>query len=287
MTNIRLCALDVDGTLIRSDLVLTGAVTRAVDSLRSAGIVPAIVTGRTDREVEFLQSRFPYLRYFAVSNGARVYDAAKNETFYESLLPYALAEKVVRKARGLDVMMEIYADGASYIDAAAWKDPGRYGVAFLKHPTLAAARVAVDDPLAFLTGRGRDIDKLYISFRDPSGLRALEAFCRQLPVGLTTSIHNGLEVNGRGVEKGAGLGALCARLGVSPEETAAVGDGFSDISMLRLAGFAVAMGSAEQALRAEADWIAPDCDHDGAARAIEQILERAGFPGSLQNPEEK
>ena len=276
---IRLCALDVDGTLIQSDLKLTDAVVRAVDSLRDAGIVPAIVTGRTDRELAFLKPRLPYLRYFAVSNGARVYDAANGETFYQNLLPLTLARQVVEQASAYDIMMEIYADGVSFVDAAAWEAPGRYGCAFLKDPSLGEARIPVGDPLAFLNRRDADVDKLYISFRNGSDLQKLEAFCRKLPVDLTTSIHNGLEVNARGVQKSAGLNALCTRLGIAPEETAALGDGLADVSMLHFSGFAVAMGSAGETLRAEADWIAPDCNHDGAARAIEKILERAGLSG--------
>jgi Cof subfamily protein (haloacid dehalogenase superfamily) len=277
--NIRLCALDVDGTLVQSDLSLTESAARAVDSLRSAGIVPAIVTGRTDRELFFLKQRLPYLRYFVVGNGARAYDTATGETFHKRLLPLAPAEQIVRKTREFDVMLEIYADGVSYVDADAWENAARYGCTLLKHPSLGPARIPSEDPLTLLLRRSADIDKLNISFRNPADLPRLSAFCRGLPVGLTTSIQNGLEVNGNGVEKAAGLRALCARLGVAPIETAAVGDGLADVSMLRFSGFAVAMGSAQAPLRAHADWIAPDCNHDGIVRAIEKILEHAGVSG--------
>ena len=44
------------------------------------------------------------------------------------------------------------------------------------------------------------------------------------------------------------------------------------LSMLRAAGLAVAMGNALDAVKAEADVIAPDCDHDGVADVIERYL---------------
>lgn len=272
MTKIRLCALDVDGTLIDSSLAITEEVARAVDALEQSGVVPAIVTGRTVKELEVLRARFPYLRYFIVSNGAYAFDSVTGECFYEDLLPLELAKSVVEEAQQYSVMIEVYADGASHVDAAAWANKAAYRVEFLTHPSLGPARIPTPDVRRFLANRTSDIEKLYISFEHLSDLEALHAFCQKLPVDLVVSIHDGLEVNQRGVEKGAGLKALCGRLGILPEETAAIGDGFADIPMLRFAGLPIAMGNAAQEVKAATKLIAPDHDHNGAAWAIEQIL---------------
>ncbi len=272
MTKIRLCALDVDGTLINSDLEITQAVGRAVDALEQSGVIPAIVTGRTVKELEVLRARFPFLRYFIVSNGAYAFDAANGECFYRNLLPLELAKSVVSEAQKYPVMIEVYADGASHVDAAAWANKAAYRLAFLSHPSLGPARIPTEDVGAFLAERTSDIEKLYISFAHLPDLDKLHAFCRKLPVDLFVSIHDGLEVNQRGVEKGAGLKALCGRLGILPEETAAIGDGFADIPMLQFAGLPIAMGNAAEEVKSAARLIAPDNDHDGAAWAIQQVL---------------
>ena len=272
MTKIRLCALDVDGTLIDTSLEITEAVTRAVDALEQSGVVPAIVSGRTVKELDVLRARFPYLRYFVVSNGAYAFDAASGECFYQNLLPLELAKRVVREAQKYPVMIEVYADGASHVDAAAWANRAAYRVEFLTHPSLGPARLPTEDVAAFLAERTNDIEKLYISFEHLADLDKLHAFCRTLPVDLVVSIHDGLEVNQRGVEKGAGLKALCGLLGILPEETAAIGDGFSDIPMLRFAGLSIAMGNAAEEIKSAARLIAPDNNHDGAVWAIQQVL---------------
>ena len=124
-----------------------------------------------------------------------------------------------------------------------------------------------------LRTRKRDIEKLYISFEDLSDLPRLRAFCEGFPVDLVMSIHNGLEITQRGVEKGTGLAALCAYLGVSPEETAAVGDGEADIVMLRRAGLSIAMENAQDSVKQSATLVAPSNDDDGAVWAVEQILQ--------------
>lgn len=272
MTKIRFCALDVDGTLIGSDLRISPAVGAAVDRLHEAGIETAVVTGRTSRELAEVSARFPWIRYYIVSNGARAYDAHSGEDLVSNLLPLETARAIAREADKSDVMTEVYADGVSYVNAAAWANAAHYENEFLKHPSLGEARVPVPDVLRLLDERTADIDKLYISFYRREDLTPLAAFCRDFPVDLVVSIHNGLEVNRRGVEKGAALATLSARLGIAPEAVAAVGDGMADISMLRFAGLSIAMGNADASVREHARLTAPDNDHDGLVWAIEQIL---------------
>ena len=273
MAKIRFCALDVDGTLVGSDLSISPAVGAAVDRLHEAGIETAVVTGRTTRELAEVSARFPWIRYYIVSNGARAYDAHSGEALLSSLLPLEIARAIAREAEKSDVMTEVYADGASYVNAAAWANAAHYENEFLKHPSLGEARVPVPDVLRLLDERTADIDKLYISFYRREDLSPLAAFCRDFPVDLVISIHNGLEVNRRGVEKGAALAALSAGLGVAPEAVAAVGDGMADISMLRFAGLPIAMGNADASVREHARLTAPDNDHDGVVWAVERILQ--------------
>ena len=72
--------------------------------------------------------------------------------------------------------------------------------------------------------------------------------------------------------KGDGIVALAAAIGVPLDETAAIGDMPNDIPMLKRAGLAIAMGQAPAAVKAEADWISATNDEDGVAKAIERVL---------------
>jgi hydroxymethylpyrimidine pyrophosphatase-like HAD family hydrolase len=49
-----------------------------------------------------------------------------------------------------------------------------------------------------------------------------------------------------------------------------VGDSDNDIPMLQAAGLGVAMGNANERVKAVADWIAPSLDEDGVAATIQQ-----------------
>lgn len=272
MGPIKLAALDVDGTLVRSDSTITDRVADAVQSLLDAGVIVAVVTGRTTGELQDICSCFPQIHHFVVSNGARGYDTGTGRDFYQNLLPLPVARTVAEETLSMQVMLEAYADGSSYVSQSCWEDKAFYDALFLRHPTLSAGRTPIGDVHAFLRERQSDIEKLYISFHDPSDLKKLHAFCSKLPVDLVVSIQNGLEVNQRGVEKGAGFQALCRYLGVSREETAAVGDGPADIPLFRSAGLSIAMGNANPDVQKHANLVAPDNDSDGAAWAIGQIL---------------
>lgn len=272
MANIKLAALDVDGTLVKTDLSLSPAVTDAVQSLRDAGIEVAIVTGRNMGELTFLRESLPWIRYFVVSNGALALDAETGERFFEKLLPLEIARAVELEARKYPVMTEVYADDYSFVNMDCWEHSHLYTAEFLHHPSLAVGRIPVESVGDLLAQRKSDVEKLYISFQNGGDLEKLQSFCAKFPVDLVTSIHNGLEVNQRGVEKGAGLAALCGYLGISPAETAAVGDGMADIAMFRCSGLSFAMENAEPQVRDSAMFVAPSNNSDGAVWAIHQII---------------
>jgi hypothetical protein len=86
-----------------------------------------------------------------------------------------------------------------------------------------------------------------------------------------------------GCSKGTALLRLAEQRGVKPEEILAIGDNWNDVSMLEVAGRAVLMGNAPADLKAEAEkrgWaVGRRHDEDGVAEAIEAAL--AGASATL------
>ena len=81
-----------------------------------------------------------------------------------------------------------------------------------------------------------------------------------------------LEFMNPDANKGTALKLVAERLGIPREEVAAFGDGDNDLSMIQWAGVGVAMGNAKPAVLAAADRVAPVCDEDGLACAVEEML---------------
>jgi hydroxymethylpyrimidine pyrophosphatase-like HAD family hydrolase len=75
-----------------------------------------------------------------------------------------------------------------------------------------------------------------------------------------------------GVSKGKALEKLVAHLQVPLGEVIAIGDGTNDISLLTVAGVAIAMGNAADEVKAIADYVTLDVDHSGLAAAIDEYI---------------
>jgi hydroxymethylpyrimidine pyrophosphatase-like HAD family hydrolase len=81
-----------------------------------------------------------------------------------------------------------------------------------------------------------------------------------------------LTVFALGASKGAATQSLCRKLGISPEEVFAIGDGLNDITLLQVAGLGAAMANADDEVKAVARVVAPSNQENGAAAAIERFV---------------
>lgn len=80
-----------------------------------------------------------------------------------------------------------------------------------------------------------------------------------------------VDVTAKGNTKQNGIDRMIRHFGIRPEETMAFGDGGNDISMLRHAGIGVAMGNANDDVKAVADYVTTGVDKDGIANALKQF----------------
>lgn len=68
--------------------------------------------------------------------------------------------------------------------------------------------------------------------------------------------------------KDAGIAAVLDWAGIAPEQAMAFGDGENDLTMFRCVGTGVAMGNANPAVKAAADYVTARVDEDGIAAAV-------------------
>ena len=72
--------------------------------------------------------------------------------------------------------------------------------------------------------------------------------------------------------KGNGIKVLAEKLGIPISEVAAFGDSMNDETMLRAAGFSVAMGNAEKEIKDICDFVTLSNDEGGITHAIKHIF---------------
>ena len=81
-------------------------------------------------------------------------------------------------------------------------------------------------------------------------------------------------------EKGTALAAACAYLEIDPTEVVAFGDAENDLAMFRYAGAAVAMGQADDEVKAAATFVSLPHEQGGVGHAVNLLLEQGEFPSA-------
>ena len=114
-----------------------------------------------------------------------------------------------------------------------------------------------------------------VAVGEPAALDALEDELRPRFAGklfVSKSLPYFLEFAHPDVSKGSGLHFVADRLGFTPAETVACGDGENDRELLDWAGFRVAVANAHPEILARADLVLPDVEHEGVAELLEAYL---------------
>jgi Cof subfamily protein (haloacid dehalogenase superfamily) len=259
---IRLVAIDVDGTLLTSRHEVTATTAAAIQRVRSAGVEVVLTTSRPPRAL------WPILAGLALTEPAAF--IASQGALTGSYSPAGLLRILDRQPMPVGLAREVAAAGSSAGMSVNWFAAERWLVERVDDLIREEAQIVGCDPeVADLSVEQEGPDKILLLataadiahvVRVPEGLVALAS----------TPTH--LEVTRADVDKAEALGLVCARLGVSSEQVAAIGDGRNDLGMLAFAGVAVAPANAHPDVLTAADLITASNDEDGVAEALSRLV---------------
>ncbi|MCF2526450.1 HAD family hydrolase [Yinghuangia soli] len=259
----RLVATDLDGTLIHDDHTISARTRTALAAVRAAGAHHVIVTGRA---VSWSRAVFADLGYDGLavcSQGAQVYHAGEDRLLTSVTLDRQVAQLAMEKLKA-DLGPVAMAVSRAGLDGEVVVEPSyRYVLAL-------PVRTAEDRAELW----AEPILKAYVQ-HPGLGDDELAARARQICDGLVDVTHAGpgiVELLPPGLGKSVGLSLVARRLGVKAAETIAFGDMPNDLSMLRWAGYGVAMANAHPDLRAIADEVTGTNDEDGVAAVLERLF---------------
>ena len=248
MEEIKLIAIDIDGTLVNSKKEITPAVKKAILTAQKQGKQIVICTGRplsgAQRYLDELGLNGQENQYVVSFNGAvvestarklnlhfhsvsldRIYTANRDlghYTIYNSrVVKLEVSYRTQEEMKQIPIIKCMYVDDPDYLDEK------------------------IESPLFEMMK-----DRVVFSKTEPFYYEATAA----------------------GVDKGTGLKRLCDYLKIDRSNVMALGDQANDMPMLTYAGLGIAMGNAVEYTKQHADEVTADCDHDGVAVAINKIL---------------
>ncbi|MFB7304865.1 Cof-type HAD-IIB family hydrolase [Heyndrickxia sporothermodurans] len=239
--DIRLIALDMDGTLLNSKEEISEENKRVIARAKENGIHIVLSTGRNFAKVHEFAEDLELNSFLVTVNGGEIWDSSGN-----------LLERNLLQVEHIKMM---------------WDLKNLHNTKFWAITVDKVYRDEFPDESTFA-----DYEWLKFGFdvEDDHARKIIMEELEKNKLQVTNSSPTNLEVNPYGISKAKALEKVCERIGITMENVMAMGDSMNDIAMIKSAGIGIAMGNAQAIVKEAADWITDTNDNDGVAKAIQR-----------------
>jgi 5-amino-6-(5-phospho-D-ribitylamino)uracil phosphatase len=238
---IKLIALDMDGTLLNEKGEVSDGNRKAVKEAIEAGIKVVLSTGRTRLTCRDHADSLELDSYLVTINGGEIWGPDGS-----------LVERNPVSAELISWMWDLSKEHK----AGFW--------------AVNSEKVYRDEmPEDLLSNEWL---KFGFNIEDDAARETvLQTLAERGELEITNSALTNIEVNALGVNKANGIKRVCELLGLTTDQVMAVGDSLNDISMIRECGWGVAMGNAQETVKEAADAVTAANTEDGVAAAIRKF----------------
>jgi len=264
----KLIALDMDGTLLGPDHQISPANRAAIEAAKARGIKVVLASGRP------LEGLAPHLNtlgltgnddYALCYNGALIQRVGTGEVVSSTTLHGGHGRDLYELSQVLGVHIHGFSRHEGLITPKS--NPWTELEATINGISLTERdfnSLEDDHPLVklMMVEEGPVLDNAVANL--PPELYERYTILRSAPFFL--------EFLNIASNKGAGVAQLASLLGIEASEVICVGDAGNDRHMLQYAGLSVAMGNADDDIKALADHVTASNAEDGVARVIEQFI---------------
>jgi Cof subfamily protein (haloacid dehalogenase superfamily) len=262
--------IDIDGTLLDKQGNISDIDTKALAKARAAGVRVSLSTGRAAEACKKVLKQLGLDGYHIFFDGALVYNPETGEEVYADPIDKDLVRQIAEYLHKVPMNMDLYSANRYFVERETWATEIRRTF-FGLQPNLVdftklwqQERIIKGTLVVASPEEKARVNDFYLQFKD-----RLSFSWTGTPAYPAIDFINVIALD---VSKGVALKALTDFLGVSLAETVAIGDGANDIPLLTSAGLAIAVGNASAELKAVADYVTLDVDHQGVAAAIEKYL---------------
>lgn len=278
MKDIKLVALDLDGTLFDNSSRISKRNLTAIRSITDKGIHVVISTGRPFEGIPFDQIKGTGINYAITANGSGIYEISTGKCLYENAMDEELVTPILNFLLTRDIHMDAFIGGKGYTPVQCVETAQKLTVPSSIKNYIITTRTRLDNILQFIHENQLKVQKMTLNFYPAADgtlidRETIRKFLVSNP-SITTVCggYNNLEFTRADANKGVGLRKLAEILGVNPDATMAIGDTENDLAIIEAAGIGVAMGNATDAVKARADYVTTTNTKDGVAAAIEHFI---------------
>ncbi|MCG0239370.1 MAG: Cof-type HAD-IIB family hydrolase [Firmicutes bacterium] len=254
LARIRLIFSDLDETLLGPDHRIGERSRAAIRRLMDLGVTFVVCTGRAP------QASRPIVRelggrFLVCANGAAVFDG--DQLLAGRTLPAPLVAEMLAFFAEREVPAYLVTPTAYFVTRRTPEVAAADAARGYAPPLLPPGQEAQPAYKVMALAAAHLYDEVRARWGDRAHIIYHPAYLEVAPLGVT---------------KAWGAQVITERLGVDPQEVAAIGDARNDIELVQWAGVGVAVANADPLLLEVADAVARDHAQDGAADLFEAIL---------------
>ena len=263
--NIKLVAVDVDGTFVRSDYTYdVPRFKRILSRMKNVGCHFVVASGNQYYQLRDLFPGYDEELSFVAENGAFVKDG--KELIFTANMPKETVDSVIDVCREYPEILNVLCG----VDSA-YCQRGTVSQEFYELTSIYYHRLKWVDDFKEVKDQ---ILKFAPTVPEEKTYDYYDMFRKRLngKVEATTSGHDSIDLIVPGCHKASGLKRLVERWGISPEQCAAFGDGGNDIEMPNYCGYSYAMENASENVKNAAKFRCPSNEDDGVLVTLEKLF---------------
>ena len=294
---IKLVAVDLDGTLLNENNEVSKKSLASIKLAEENGIEVVIATGRAHFDVQAIFENTDIKTWIIGANGATIHKP-NGELFHSEPINRQDAIDILSWLEQEEYYYEVFSNQSIYTP--------QYGKELLaiEMDRLKSANPEVNiDQLQNAVNKQfsqtgfsfiksyKDLLKndmdfyniLAFSFSEEKLQKGWNRFEQSKDLTIVTSANHNFELEHKNASKGNALQILAGKLNIDLSKTAAIGDSFNDVSMLKIAGRSAAMGNAQKEIQELCHEVTLSNVEDGVAHFIDSLTREKNRAHLIRN----
>lgn len=269
----KLIAVDMDGTLLNSDNVVSDKNKNMLKVATEKGIQVVISTGRIFTSAKYYAHLLGLITPIIACNGAYVCEYHKNRVIYDNDIDMYNANKIIDILEENNAFYRFYDNNNFYLKNLESMS-NKYGEWKTNAEDIFKVKVVVlDDVKNYVKEHKPKIYKYVVVEEDDEKLNRIKQQIMSIKgIEVVSSWRGSFDIMNAGVSKGNALKELCRIYNIDRNEVIAIGDNHNDISMIEFAGTGVAMGNGEEEVKRIANIVTDTNDNDGVAKVLKDLI---------------
>ncbi|MBM0046508.1 HAD family phosphatase [Anaerococcus sp. mt242] len=267
--DIKLVAIDLDGTLLGSDREVVEKNIDAIKKIHDKGIKVVIATGRCFNGFWWVRQALGlegFDDYSICNTGAFIRCNATGKAIVENPLDKSDYEKITSYLKDYDLQVGIFTKDVLYNNEEVVNNGFKTDQEVMRLPRQKFKDFDdIEEKVARINFMGdeAELDKFYEKNKE-----ALEKDYMTM-----RNETYSLEILKKSSGKANSLKKLCEFLDIDLENVAYFGDGANDIESIKLAGLGIAMANAKEETKEAADYVTSSNDEAGVAKFLEKLFD--------------